>query len=101
MKNISPWQPTSNKVDLAVLGKLSEELGEAQQIVARCIIQGIWESDPITGETNIEMLEKELADVEACTGITIERFDLDYNKMSSRIDVKEAGFRHWHTLIKE
>lgn len=97
---ISPWQPTTDKTDLAVLGKLAEELGEAQQIVARCIIQGIWEADPVTGEPNIEMLEKELADVEACTAIAIDRFDLDYAKMSDRVNVKEAGFKEWHKLLR-
>lgn len=98
---ISPWQPTTNKLDLATLGKLAEELGEAQQIVARCIIQGIWEADPVTGEPNIEMLEKELADVEACTEMAIGRFDLDYFKMSERVGKKVEGFKQWHGMIND
>lgn len=48
----NPWHPISDPVDLKHLGKLSEELGECSAAVARCIIQGIDECEPVTGKIN-------------------------------------------------
>ena len=52
-KPLNPWQPERDPIRLAILGKLLEELAEAQAIVARCIIQGIDESEPVTGVHNL------------------------------------------------
>lgn len=48
----SPWRPISNPVDLMHLGKLIEETTECATAAARCMIQGMDEAEPSTGEVN-------------------------------------------------
>src|SRR4051812_1950163 len=59
----NPWQPIRGPIDLAVLGKFGEELGECQAAVSRCIIQGLGGAEPVTGKINQDWLEDEVADV--------------------------------------
>jgi hypothetical protein len=59
------WEPMTNKCDLAVLGKLGEEVCEAGAKLFRAIIQGINEADLETGKINKNAIEDELADIEA------------------------------------
>lgn len=66
---LNPWIPMSKPIDIKHLGKLAEELGEASSAVARCLIQGIDESEPVTGKLNRQWLEDELADV--CANIQL------------------------------
>lgn len=96
---LSPWQPETNKIKLAVLGKLSEELGELTAIVSRCIIQGIDEDDPITGIINRVYLEDELADVLAGIFIVMKHFDLDDQAIMVRRAEKVELKLEWHKLI--
>lgn len=95
---ISPWQPESDPVMLAALGKLSEELGEASARVARCIIHGINETDPDSSRTNREELCRELADVEA--GIQALGLTTDLSISTVRRQNKVTGFRNWFRLIQ-
>lgn len=77
-KPLSNWQPITNKHDLAVLGKLAEEVNELGKAIARTIIQGgIYEVDPETKKTNKAALEDEIADVYAMAHILTESFNLD------------------------
>src|ERR1700722_6658988 len=89
---ISPWVPTTDVKQLKLLGKLAEELGECSSAVARCIIQGIDESEPITGKLNRQWLTEEIADVEACINMLIELYDLDDEKINARSMRKIEGF---------
>ena len=73
----SAWHPTTNKVDLAHLGKLGEELAECAAAASRCIIQGIDEAHPVTGKTNRQWLEEEIADVVAMIDHTVNHFGSD------------------------
>lgn len=96
---ISPWMPEQDRIRLALLGKLVEELGEATQRAARCITHGIDEVDPDTGRSNREELARELADVDAaaadaCRMLLIPRLD-------ERVSEKKAGFFRWRQLIRE
>lgn len=61
----NPWNPMTKAIDLKHLGKLGEEAGELSAIVCRCIIQGINEYEPVTGKSNREALEDEIADVQS------------------------------------
>jgi hypothetical protein len=70
----SPWKPEADPVNLAILGKLSEELGELSGIVSRCIIQGIDGREPRSDVANRAALQDEIADVAACIMIAVERF---------------------------
>lgn len=92
----APWHPMTNARDLKTLGKLCEELGEAVAAASRCMIQGIEERNPDTGETNREWLSKELADVAANVRMTIERFDLDAEAIEARAVRKYEFQTVWH-----
>lgn len=92
----SPWQPMSNPTDLKHLGKLAEELSELGQVVARCIIQGIDEVEPVTGKSNRLWLEEEFADVSANMLLVARRWNLRDDFMYERMDKKVAGLNTWH-----
>lgn len=96
---ISPWRPEQDLIRLATLGKLAEELAEASQRVARCIIHGIDEIDPDTGRSNRAELERELADVKACIMVAQDTLPLQLS-LDRRI-TKREGFERWHRMIKE
>lgn len=94
-----PWQPTTDKLDLAVLGKMGEELSECSTVTNRCIIQGIDEREPETGKLNREWLMEEIADVLATTGAAIAHFGLDDRKIAERVQKKLKHFSDWHTML--
>ncbi|HEY2178053.1 MAG TPA: hypothetical protein VGH15_05675 [Caulobacteraceae bacterium] len=93
-----PWRPIKDAVDLKHLGKLAEELGECQAAVARCIIQGLDEREPVTGKLNREWLEEEIADVAANLQLVHERFGLDHDRMAARAHRKLDLLRAWHAM---
>ena len=101
LKTVSPWQPETNPLRLAVLGKLAEELSEAAAIVSRCMIQGIDEFEPVTGVLNLDALRNEIADVFATSEIAIDYFDLNRQKIHERGDRKLDHLRRWHSLIEK
>ena len=104
MKPPAPWVPMTNALDLAVLGKLIEELNEAGKIAARCIIQGIDEADPTTGKINRVALAEELADVYASADHAIQRFFLssaDTLNMTTRAGKKFVHLKGWHDLLRK
>lgn len=96
----SPWQPERDPIALAVLGKFCEELGEATAIIARCIIQGIGESEPVTGEPNATAAEKEVADILATAHMVIEHFGLRRSLIERRTDRKIAHLTQWHRMLE-
>lgn len=93
-----PWHPMSDPVDLKHLGKLSEELNECGAAVARCIIQGINEAEPVTGKINKKWLEDEIADCYANFALVIDRFKLDTASMSERVLKKKKHLKAWHMM---
>lgn len=95
----SPWQPEQDKVRLAALGKLGEELAECMAIVSRCIIQGIDEREPVTGALNRTELEKEIADVAAGLKVVTDLFDLNRDGMHDRAVRKEKHLLAWRRLL--
>lgn len=97
---ISPWQPEQDRIRLAMLGKLLEELGEAAQRAARCITHGIDETDPDTGRTNAEELQRELTDVEACMSVA-RQVDDRLRSLHNRFMTKTDGFERWHAMIRK
>lgn len=96
---LNPWVPMSKPIDLKHLGKLAEELNEAASAVARCIIQGIDECEPVTLKRNREWLEDELADVTANIGLVTDHFGLDRVRMQTRAARKRTHLRAWHTML--
>ena len=94
----NPWHPITDPVDLKHLGKLAEETNELGSAVARCIIQGVDECEPVTKKVNREWLEDELADVRANSELVIERLGLDEERMAARVARKKAHLRQWHAM---
>jgi len=97
--HISPWFPEQDRVRLAVLGKLIEELNEMSARAARCIIHGLDETDPDTGRLNRDELAREAADVKACLHVLGIAADVEAD--GDRVMSKVGGFGRWHQLIKE
>lgn len=99
LSKLDPWQPESNPIRIAIMGKLLEELGELTAIVARCVIQGINESEPNTGFPNVLALQQEIADVYACVSLLGEHLLLNQDAMNARMRAKIMHLRRWHVLI--
>jgi len=101
LKPANPWHPITDPVTLKQLGKLIEELGELQSALARCIIQGIDEREPVTQKVNRVWVADEIADVLA--GINLLReayFDTEeWNVyILHRREKKQLHLRGWHLL---
>lgn len=96
--DVNPWRPMNDPAALKHLGKLGEEAGELCSAATRCIIQGIDESEPVTGKPNREWLEDEIADVIANANLTIELFGLDEDRIMRRISDKMARLMVWHQM---
>lgn len=94
----NPWHPISDPVDLKHLGKLAEETGELGSALARCIIQGIDEREPVTGKCNREWLEDEIADVTANIALVTKHFNLDSERIFRRVLRKMEQLKKWHEL---
>jgi hypothetical protein len=94
--NPNPWLPMTGVADVQHLGKFAEEGGEATAAASRCIIQGIDEREPSTGEVNRRWLEKEIADVLANAELVIEHFKLDGCFIAERIRFKKEYLHRWH-----
>jgi len=95
----NPWQPITDPVDLAVLGKSVEELGEAVSALGRAIIQGMDGADPGTGKLNRDAVRNELADVAAATSKIVERFSLDVEAMRPRVERKRRHLGSWFAML--
>ena len=95
---INPWHPMTDPVDLKHMGKLIEESGEVISATARCVIQGIDETHPITGKVNRDWLEDEIADFGANVELVIKRFGLDREKMAARCGKKIEMLQEWHAM---
>jgi len=100
-KALNPWQPERDPIRLALLGKLLEEVNELGAALARCLIQGIHESEPVTGKLNVDWLEDEMADVSGAAKLVIEHFELREGRMNARYDRKVQHLRAWHQLIRD
>lgn len=100
MAEITLWLPEPDPVTHQALGKAAEECGEASQILARCLIQGLAARDPKTGRPNIERLAEELADIDAAISWLFELLDLDVETHNARMDHKMTGFREWQAMIQ-
>lgn len=94
----NPWHPITDPVQIKTLGKCMEELGEAIQIISRCMIQGIDECDPQTGVLNRIWLENELSDVLANVALVVELYALNSSRMDQRAVHKMERLRAWHKM---
>lgn len=104
---LSEWQPITNKHDLAVLGKMGEEIGElAEQAsrlstaIFRCVIQGIDEREPRTLKLNKQWLQDEIADAMAMQLMAIGRLGLDLQAIVERRDRKMNYKEPWFKSLE-
>lgn len=96
---ISPWIPTQDPIELAVLGKLGEECCELGARLFRTVIQGLDEKDPASQRTNREEISRELADVEAGIQTIKRELGIDYD--DARVNGKRNGFLRWFKMIRD
>lgn len=101
LRDANPWQPMTRAMDIAVLGKLAEELNECATAISRCIIQGIDECEPVTGKPNREWVEDEIADVSVGLRLAIRHFELNAERIDRRFTKKMAHLQAWHKKILE
>lgn len=97
----NPWKPMTHAMAVACLGKLIEELGEAQSAAARCLIQGVDEVHPVTGKSNREWLEDEFADVAATVQLAENLFGLDFPRIFHRTIAKRKFLEAWFATLAE
>jgi len=95
---VSPWMPMTKPRDLKHIGKLQEELGELNAALSRCMIQGIEESEPMTGKVNRRWLEEEVADVLAGIELLMGHFELNRRFINGRSAIKMDRLRKWHAM---
>lgn len=98
-QTMNPWQPMVKPIDLKHIGKLGEECGELSAVVARCIIQGLRECEPVTGKINSEWLEEEIADVLANIELNLQHFKLNRDRVQARMSMKMHNLRIWHNQL--
>jgi hypothetical protein len=70
-------------------------------VLGRTICQGIDGVDPASGETNIERITKESADVLAQIGCNVEAFRLDRARIQARVAHKESLMAEWEGLFEQ
>lgn len=98
---ITAWHVETDKFRIRRLGKALEELGELASVLARCIIQGVDEVDPSSGEVNRMRMQKEGADVYTQLAHLVDAFDLDQSDMLTRIRYKTDSMATWERLLEE
>lgn len=96
--SITLWKPEPDVLIHQALGKLVEELGELTQIASRCLIQGFNASEPVTGVSNRQQLQKEMSDVRAALewASAITGVAEDTDRVMSKLD----GFRRWQRMLE-
>lgn len=95
---VSPWVPESDPRRAKVLGKAVEESGEYTSALARCLIQGIDECEPVTKKPNKLWLEEEAADALATLRHVIETFGLDESFIAARFQKKYDQLQTWFVM---
>lgn len=98
---VSAWHVETDAYRIRRLGKALEELGELTSVLARCIIQGVDEVDPSSGEINRMRMQKEGADVYTQLAHLVDAFDLNQSDMLARIGYKTDSMATWERLIRE
>jgi hypothetical protein len=96
----SPWNPETSQHRLAVLGKLAEEGSEVATAAVRCIIQGIDECEPVTGKSNREWLEDEIADIMAQCNLAVTALGLSHGRIVQRVKRKMDYTGSWQETLR-
>ncbi|MDK4703859.1 hypothetical protein PH562_16530 [Rhizobium sp. CNPSo 4062] len=97
--SITLWKPEPDVLIHQALGKACEEASELATILARCLIQGLDQSEPVSGKPNRQALFEEIADLDAAVQWLRELIGDDYDE--SRADRKLNGFHRWQRMLEE
>ncbi len=96
--SITLWKPEPDVIIHQALGKACEEASELANILARCMIQGLDQSEPSTGKPNRKALSDEISDLDAAVQWLRELIGDEYDE--ERTDRKLRGFRHWQRMLE-
>lgn len=96
----SLWVPIDNKIILAAIGKLGEEVNECGNAIFRAIIQGLHGVDPKTDRVNLEALQDEIADVRGISDLVIKLLHLDPSAIGERAARKRAHKEQWLDMLR-
>lgn len=97
---INPWFPEKDLILHQVLGKAAEECSELGSALARCLIQGFYEAEPVTEKLNRVHVREEMADTLAVLDWLAEvRLELACRD-SDRYHRKLNGFRKWQAMLE-
>lgn len=99
--SITLWKPEPDVVLHQALGKLAEECAELSQAVARCLIQGYHEEEPVTHKLNRTQLMEEIADVKAAMRWLFDVLDEPFKGESERESRKFDGFKRWQAMLEQ
>lgn len=76
-------------------------LGIAGAAVARCVIQGIDEREPVTGKLNRDWIRESLVIVSATIPTLVATLNFDATAMARRRARKLAHLKQWHGMLEE
>lgn len=96
--SITLWKPEPDVIIHQALGKACEEANELAGILARCLIQGLDQSEPATGKPNRKALSDEISDLDAAVQWLRELIGEEYDE--ERADRKLRGFRQWQRMLE-
>lgn len=97
--SITLWKPEPDVLVHQALGKLAEECAELSQALARCLIQGYHEEEPVTHKLNRIQVREEVADVKAAMRWLSELTNEQWGE-SPREARKLAGFQQWQHMLE-
>lgn len=98
--SITLWKPEPDLILHQALGKLAEECAELSQAVARCLIQGYHEAEPVTHKLNRTQIMEEVADVKAAMRWLFDVLDKPFEGESARERRKFDGFKSWQAMLE-
>jgi hypothetical protein len=96
--SITLWKPEPDVLIHQALGKACEEASELANILARCLIQGLDQREPVSGKPNRKALSDEIADLDAAVQWLRELTGEEYDE--ERADRKLRGFRQWQRMLE-
>lgn len=98
--SVTLWKPEPDMLIHQALGKLAEECAELSQAVARCLIQGYHEEEPVNHKLNRTQLMEEIADVRAAMRWLFDVLDEPFRGESERERRKFDGFKRWQSMLE-
>ena len=97
---VSSWEPTTDVVELALLGKLIEECSELTKIAARCVMRGLDDVDD-DGISNGWALLTELGDVQARINDVSSVLNMRDDLIELRAEAKSVFHLRWLRHLKQ